>query len=126
MKSLLIALAMLGPAAFADIPRPPGPRPIPRPVPMPLPAPAFEQVRFEGRDALEFAASLRGETVRGSALRTGSVVYKVYRSSQGTLQSVCEIRTSLMNPGSKSASCTITKSRNGRPIPPFRPVIRMG
>ncbi len=121
MKSMLIALALFSPIAFADIPRPPGPRPMPRPTPI-----AIEQIRLEGRDALEFAASLNGQTLRGSALRTGSSVYKVFRSSEGTLQSVCEIRTSIMNPGAKSASCTITKSKNGRALPPFRPVIRMG
>jgi hypothetical protein len=95
-------------------------------IPMPPPSRAAE-IKLKGKEATEFSKNLTGKWIRGSALRTGYSNYKVFRSSSGLTQIVCEIwKGTYDNASVPEDICTVQQSKNGQPLPEFHPVIRMG
>ncbi len=110
---------LLASSSFADIPLPPAPV-----------AESSVDVNVSGKDAVELYDSLKVEVLRGSAMRTKSSTYKVFRSGSGETQIVCEkFIGGLLGPNphaTEQSYCKISKSTNGKPLAKFRPVIRMG
>lgn len=115
-KIILSGLCILGTVnAFADIPAPPHP---------PVSPPQFHREMYlSGKDATEFAAKLESEWIRGASMRHGSSKYKVFRSTSGLTQIVCEIWSKTMV---DSDNCTITQSTTGEALPRFHPSRPMG
>ena len=79
-----------------------------------------------GGPAQSLYASLPGPAKMSSSLRTEFSQYKVQRSEDGLNQVVCEETTHNLPPRDKTYTCTIQKSKDGNPLPVYRPFIRMG
>jgi len=111
-KVFCFCLLVLTSTAFGDIPRPPRHQSV--------------DVTVNGKDAVELYDSLNAKELMGSSLRTSSSSYKVFRSTTGATQVVCEKTVSRFGETKVSGTCTISQSTNGQPLPVFKPRIRMG
>lgn len=120
MKNVFAVIAILGLtlSSFADIP---------------LPHNGSHQTEsssrtFSGVQAKQTWTSIRSSEIRGSSNGWAgySETYKVLRSEDGLNQTVCSKQTFFRGNQAPLFSCTVEKSVNGRPLPVFVPVIRMG
>jgi hypothetical protein len=109
----LSATLLVSALAFADVP---------------LPPPAGETVR--GQEAYDLSKALNGEKMFGSSSGWNgqSSSYNVFRSSNGLLQIVCEDFSNYKTHEDliEKSTCTISVSKNGRPLPIFQPTRRLG
>lgn len=105
-KLFLILLTMTCSfSAFADIPRPPYLKP-------------FTEVLITGEDATELSKALDVAIIQGHSRDRATCSYKVYRSSSGKTQIVCQFWT---GEGSPIDLCSIKKSTGVSPLPLFNP-----
>ena len=113
----LFSLLALSLSAMADIPRPPMPSET-----------KVEELQITGNEGLELYESLDVQAQPGSALRTGYSSFKIFRSDSGLTQIVCEKSVSRIPNGEskRSGTCKIQKSLTKKPLPVFKPLIRMG
>ena len=113
MKLALLAAAVLMTAsmASADILRPGN----------------IRTTNIVGPRAASLYERMAGPTLPGDQLRTRVSSYKVERSQDGLRQVVCE-KTSYWGGVRKAPDyrCTTQQSLDGRPVPRFRPVRRLG
>lgn len=107
----MISLMLLaGISASADLIRPPN----------------YATKNLTGAEAEEMFETMGGVQMRGDSLRTLFSVYKVERSADGLKQVICEKTVYTMEKKPRSYRCTIQKSLDGKPLPRFKPAIRMG
>lgn len=111
MKYALIAFTLISTSiTFADIRR----------------QPDVDTRTISGEAAAKLMNKMPGVLKQGSALRTSSSVYKINREAGGLKQIICEKTSYSMGPKKVEVRCTIERSLDGRPLPVFKPIIRMG
>jgi hypothetical protein len=111
--TLALALVLGSLAAQADIP------------PSPNSKPVFAEI--EGEAALALYAAIPGKEIVTAMLRTSSETTKVLRAADGLSQVVCTLSVgNFHGMKSREASCATSRSTNGKALPKYVPVMKMG
>jgi len=115
MNRLIFAAAAMVSAsvvltAYAEIPQPPESN--------------FEAITLDGADAHDLYLNLNVPANNESANRTFATSYKLIRDTQGLSEILCKVTVSAAvenNKGPTDAFCSITKSKDGKPVPTYVP-----
>ena len=120
MKNVIVLMALVGlvQIANADIPLPHNPST----------QTEATSVTVSGAAAEQLWEKIKTPVIQGSSSGyTGeTTVYKVLRSEDGLEQTVCTSQSNFRTKTAPVTTCTTQKSTNGKPLPQFLPVVRMG
>lgn len=117
-SALVLAIALIGLAAQADIP---------------APHPLSQDGAIGAAESEVLYNAISGQAMPIDVLRTRNSAAKVLRSEDGLNQVICIKTVDLIIPADMphhdkavSYSCKTQKSSNGKALPVFKPAVRMG